>query len=205
MKRFLIINATPRNAVGVDVVIPRKNYECKVPAESSCYKIQKYLISDIDECEEYVDCVNLKGIQPCTACYACVKSGICCKCDVMTHIYENLDHSTDLIIISPLYYGTIPSQLLAFFSRLYPYWINSYNLNPKTGFPNFYPKLNVVTIGTCADPWQDWTLFDLTLNSIYKEIGWVNKGVYHLPNFTGTESELNVINNIKNEIFCGFV
>ena len=179
MKNVLILNATPRNRINCEVKIPRANYECVVQAESKCYQIQDVLTSKLNS--NCFECINIKGIQGCTACYGCVKSGKCIKNDVMKDIYPKLEWCNKLFIITPLYYATIPSQLLAFFNRLYPYWISSYDLDPKTGFPNKYPKIEVTTFGTCADPWQDWTLFDDTLNHIYNEIGWKNDGIFHMP------------------------
>jgi hypothetical protein len=182
MENILILNATPRNRINREVIIQRADYDCVVQSESNCYKIQDILSAKLNG--HYLEYVNLKGIQGCTACYGCVKTGKCIKNDVMKDIYSKLEWCSKLFIITPLYYATIPSQLLAFFNRLYPYWISSYNLDPKTGFPNNYPKIEVTTFGTCADPWQDWKLFDDTLKHIYNEIGWKNNGIFHMQTVT---------------------
>ena len=199
MKKVLILNASPR-ILPKEIRIPRNGYDVVVPGKSSCKTIEKIITDNLYQYDgvESIDCFNLKGIHGCEACYACVNTRKCILVDVMKDIYHQLEKCTDLIIITPLYYATIPSQLTAFFNRLYPYWISSKDINPKTGFPNNYPKLNVYTIGTCADPWQDWKLFDDTLNHIYNEIGWSNKGIFHFPGFKCTDDEKTDIVNISN-------
>lgn len=194
MKKILILNCSPRNQQNKEIIIHRKDYDVTVPSLSSCHMIEKILTDNLREC--YIDSVHLKNISGCTACYGCVNTGKCCKNDQMKDIYPKLKNCTDLVIISPLYYATILSQLLAFFNRLYPYWISSYNIDPVKGSPNNYPKLNVFTIATCADPWQKWGVFDNTLCSIYSEIGWVNKNIIHLPAFSNTQSEIKIIENV---------
>lgn len=165
------------------ISVPRKKYEVKVPkhslSSSLAYAI-KCKIQDKYDDLHYLDHFKLRTVKPCIACYNCVKEGKCFLDDTMTEsIYEYLEKTQELVIISPLYYGTISPHLMAFFTRLYKYWIKSVNINERTGFPNEYPKMNVTAIGVCADPWQNWKVFDDTLLSIFKEIGWNFKGIFH--------------------------
>ena len=201
MKKVLILTASPR-ILPKEVHIPRNGYDVVVPGKSSCRQIEDIIVDKLKKQEDVkiLHRFNIKFIHCCQACYACVESenNRCIIDDIMKNIYPYLEQCTDLIIITPLHYATIPAQLTAFFNRLYPYWIKSYYINPKTGFPNNYPKLNVYTLGTCADPWQDWKLFDDTLNHIYAEIGWTNKGIYHFPGFSCTDDEKIEIVNVSN-------
>lgn len=142
MENILILNATPRNRINREVKIPRANYDCVVQAASNCYKIQDILSEKLNMYN--LEHVNLKGIQGCTACYGCVKTGKCIKNDVMKDIYPKLEWCDKLFIITPLYYATIPSQLLAFFNRLYPYWISSYDIDPKQVFQIIILKLKLL-------------------------------------------------------------
>ena len=200
MKKYLIINASPR-ILPKEVRIPRNDYNVIVPGKSSCRQIEDIIVDKLKKQEgvEILHRFNIKFIRCCQACYACVKTenNRCIIDDIMKNIYQYLEQCTDLIIITPLYYATIPAQLTAFFNRLYPYWISSKDINPTTGFPNNYPKINVHTYATCADPWQDWKLFDDTLIHIYNEIGWKNKGIFHFPDFNNIEKRKDVVEKIS--------
>ena len=117
---------------------------------------------------------ELRHIEPCRACYGCLKTGKCVLQDDMSQLYAEFDKAEAVLFVSPLYYATIPAQLLAVINRLYPYWIDGIR----------YPKLKAAgVIGVCADFGQPWDLFDRTWLSIFGEIGWPSKGIIHAPRF----------------------
>ena len=117
---------------------------------------------------------ELRRIDPCRACYGCLRTGKCVVQDDMQAIYREFDRADAVCFASPLYYATIPAQLLAVVNRLYPYWIDGI----------CYPKLKgAAVLGVCADLGQDWTLFDGLWNSIFREVGWANRGILHAPRF----------------------
>ena len=117
---------------------------------------------------------ELRNIAPCRACYGCLKGGKCVVQDDMQPVYREFDRADAVLFASPLYYATIPAQLLAVVNRLYPYWIDGMR----------YPKLmGAGVIGVCADLEQDWSLFDGLWRSIFREIGWPELGIVHAPRF----------------------
>ena len=117
---------------------------------------------------------ELRHIAPCRACYGCLEGGRCVVQDDMQSFYHEFDRATAVLFASPLYYATIPAQLLAVVNRLYPYWIDGIR----------YPKLKGAgVIGVCADIGQDWSLFDGLWKSILREIGWTEFGIVHAPRF----------------------
>jgi len=92
----------------------------------------------------------------------------------MQVLYPEFDKAEAVLFVSPLYYATIPAQVLAIVNRLYPYWIDGIR----------YPRLKGAgVIGVCADFGQSWDLFDRTWKSIFGEIGWPERGIIHAPRF----------------------
>ena len=117
---------------------------------------------------------ELRHIKPCRACYGCVGTGVCVLRDDMQALYPEFDRAEGVLFVSPLYYATIPAQMLAVINRLYPYWIDGLR----------YPRLSGAgVIGVCADLGQSWDLFDRMWRSIFGEIGWPEKGIVHAPRF----------------------
>ena len=117
---------------------------------------------------------QLRHISPCRACYGCLKTGKCVIQDDMQVLYPEFDQAEAVMFVSPLYYATLPAQMLAVINRLYQYWIDGIR----------YPKLKGVgVIGVCADLGQSWELFDRTWLSVFGEIGWPAKGIIHAPRF----------------------
>lgn len=208
-RKILILNCSPRYRHTKDITIPRNTYDVTVPGLSSCtYIIEKilitvandYILYHLDDVNDIEYC-NIGHIRGCMACYECLKNNKCNISDEMQNVYPKLENCTDLIVVSPLYYGTISPQFLSFFTRLYPYWISSKDIDPMTGKPNVYPQpKNVYTIGTCADTFQNWDLFDHTVQTIYKELGWNSKDICHLPNIQNDLTTQSIMYKFINKI-----
>ena len=76
-------------------------------------------------------------LRPCCECAGCDKTAVCVIKDDMRLIYKKIDISDALIISSPIYFGSITSQLKTMIDRFQPYWIKKYMLkkavSKKTG------------------------------------------------------------------------
>ena len=148
-----------------------------VPVDSCSERLADAFIEGAAEAGH--ECVKrtlheLRRIEPCRACYGCAKTGRCVLDDDMRTLYGDFDSAEAVLFVSPLYYATIPAQMLAVVNRLYPYWVDGIR----------YPKLKGAgVIGVCADYGQSWDLFDRTWRSIFGEIGWPEKGILHAPRF----------------------
>lgn len=59
------------------------------------------------------------GIAPCVDCRGCWKTAKCVVCDGMDVIYA--DDFDNVVVASPVYYGTLPGQVLSLMSRLQPW------------------------------------------------------------------------------------
>ncbi len=182
--RILVISGSPRGVSQVDghetkfIELPRPGgFVEPVAVDSACLRLARAFVAGATASGH--DCVlkslhELRPVSPCRACYGCVKAGRCVVQDDMQDLYREFDCADAVVFVSPLYYATIPAQVLAVVNRLYPYWINGIR----------YPKLKgAAVIGTCADLGQSWELFDRTWRSIFGEIGWPELGILHAPRF----------------------
>ena len=59
------------------------------------------------------------GIAPCVDCRGCWKTAKCVVKDGMQAIYD--DDFDNVVVASPVYYGTLPGQVLSLMSRLQPW------------------------------------------------------------------------------------
>ena len=182
--RILVISGSPRGIGSVPghetktIDIPRPGGIVEpVPFDSCTERLADAFIEGAHEAgAETVKLTlhELRHVEPCRACYGCLKGGKCVLQDDMQELYAEFDRADAVLFVSPLYYATIPAQLLAVINRLYPYWIDGIR----------YPKVKGVgVIGVCADYGQSWDLFDRTWRSIFGEIGWPEKGILHAPRF----------------------
>ena len=182
--RILVISGSPRGISRGEgheakrIELPRPGGIVEpVPVDSCSERLADAFIEGAREAGH--DCVKktlheLRHIEPCRACYGCVKTGKCVLPDDMQVLYPEFDRADAVLFVSPLYYATLPAQMLAVVNRLYPYWIDGIR----------YPKLKGAgVIGVCADYGQSWDLFDRTWRSIFGEIGWPEKGILHAPRF----------------------
>ena len=183
--RILVVSGSPRGVSTVEgheektIELPRPGGVVEpVPVDSCSERLADAFIEGAREAGHA--CVKktlheLRHIEPCRACYGCVKTGKCVLQDDMQVLYSEFNRAEAVVFVSPLYYATLPAQLLAVVNRLYPYWIDGIR----------YPKLpgGVGVIGVCADFGQPWDLFDRTWRSIFGEIGWREKGILHAPRF----------------------
>ena len=110
----------------------------------------------IDECpddELSLAPVSELEIEGCTGCGACEHSEghTCIFDDDMTEIRELMDEADELIVVSPVYFSGVPSQLKALLDRFQPYfwtWVRGGARRPMTlhvigegGDPNGFEAL----------------------------------------------------------------
>jgi len=183
--RILVISGSPRGISkeagheGKFIELPRPGGVVEpVAVDSACMRLAGAFAEGASEAGH--ECVvkslhELKEIGPCRACYGCLKTGKCVVRDDMQELYREFDRAEAVVFVSPIYYAMVPAQLLAVVNRLYPYWIDGIR----------YPKLagGAGVIGTCADLGQPWELFDGFWRSVFKEVGWNDRGILHAPRF----------------------
>lgn len=98
-KRTLIINGSPR------------------PSGDSAFlinELKKQLDGDIVEISAY-----RSAITPCLDCRKCQETGCCILHDDMNQIIE--EHFDNIVLASPVYYGTLPGPVLSLMSRFQVY------------------------------------------------------------------------------------
>ena len=67
------------------------------------------------------------NIAPCVDCRGCWKTAKCVVDDGMQVIYE--DDFDNVVVASPVYYGTLPGSVLSLMSRLQPWHAATYFIN----------------------------------------------------------------------------
>lgn len=104
--KTLIINGSPR---------PNGNTATLIEA------LKQYLHGEIIELSAF-----RSNIAPCVDCRGCWKTAKCVVKDDMQIIYD--DDFDNVVIASPVYYGTLPGQVLSMMSRMQPWHAATYFL-----------------------------------------------------------------------------
>ena len=60
------------------------------------------------------------GVNACMGCNSCERTGRCWRSDMMGQVIAALDDSTEVFVVSPVYFSGPPSQLKALFDRFQP-------------------------------------------------------------------------------------
>lgn len=115
MKRTLIVNGSPR---------PHGNTAALIE------ELKKTLEGEVVEISAF-----RSKIAPCVDCRGCWKTAKCVVRDEMDIVYA--DDFDNVVLASPVYFGTLPGSVLSFISRLQPVHAAMYFLNIPTGF---HPK-----------------------------------------------------------------
>jgi multimeric flavodoxin WrbA len=78
------------------------------------------------------------GVGPCRGCDACKRDGRCVRRDGMDEVYPLLDAAAGIVVSSPAFFASVPSELKALIDRCQPYWVRRYILGeprPETRRP----------------------------------------------------------------------
>lgn len=62
-------------------------------------------------------------LEPCTGCLSCVSSGICSHKDDMGILEDKIFECDKMVILSPVYFGSITSYLKLFIDRCQTFWV----------------------------------------------------------------------------------
>ena len=104
--KTLLINGSPRTNGNTAVLIR---------------ELKAHLDGDVIEVSAFYD-----SIAPCIDCRGCWETARCVVHDGMDVIYE--DDFDNVIIASPVYYGTLPGSVLSLMSRLQPWHVATHFL-----------------------------------------------------------------------------
>ena len=85
-------------------------------------ELKKHLEGEVVEVSAFYS-----NIAPCVDCRGCWKTAKCVVDDGMQVIYE--DDFDNVVVASPVYYGTLPGQVLSLMSRLQPWHAATYFIN----------------------------------------------------------------------------
>lgn len=148
--KLLGIMGSPRKHGNTDLLLD----ESLKGAESQGAEIEKIVVNGLT-------------IKPCTEDYGCAITGICTIRDDMDDIYEKLLESDRIIVASPMFFYSMPSQLKALIDRSQALWSRKYLLKQK--LPNGDRKGALISVGATKGK----NLFDgakLTMKYFYDAI-----------------------------------
>ena len=109
--KVLGIMGSPRKEGNTDILLD----EALKGAESAGAEVEKISVRTLD-------------IKPCTEDYGCAITGTCTIRDDMDDIYEKLLESDIIIVASPMFFYSMPSQLKALIDRSQALWSRKYLL-----------------------------------------------------------------------------
>ena len=105
--KTLIINGSPRRGGNTAALVA---------------ELKAHLAGEVVEISAFYS-----GIAPCVDCRGCWKTAECVVKDGMQTIYD--DDFDNVVVASPVYYGTLPGQVLNLMSRLQPWHAAVFFLN----------------------------------------------------------------------------
>lgn len=72
------------------------------------------------DCNVEKVCLNNLKIEWCQACYACKKTGKCCKNDDMAEVLEKIIDAEVIVLSTPVYFYSMSGQMKTFIDRTLP-------------------------------------------------------------------------------------
>lgn len=118
--------------------------------------LAEYLLAGYEDAypDDKVEIVSLAEVRisPCTGCDVCAKSSperanslYCVIADDMVRVRTLLNECDELVVLSPIYFAGVPSQLKSFLDRLQPYYWANWRSRPKR-------RADVYVVGEGGDP-----------------------------------------------------
>jgi multimeric flavodoxin WrbA len=102
---------------------PRKNGNSEVLARTVVKELEEQKKNTV----EFIHLNTLK-IRPCQSCGGCEKTSVCVINDDMSSLYEKVDASDRLILVTPVYFYGPSAQCKAFIDRFQARWSRKYLL-----------------------------------------------------------------------------
>lgn len=103
--KVVVINGSPRARGNSDLLCD----QLILGAEEAGHEVEKIALRE-------------KKIQPCKACYACFRTGVCVQKDDMAEILKKIEDADVLVLASPTYFLTMSGQMKVMIDRLLPKW-----------------------------------------------------------------------------------
>jgi multimeric flavodoxin WrbA len=102
---------------------PRKNGNSETLARTVVQELEQQQSNSV----EYIHLNKLK-IKPCQSCGGCEKTSVCVIRDDMDALYEKVDASDRLFLVTPIYFYGPTAQCKAFIDRFQARWSRKYLL-----------------------------------------------------------------------------
>lgn len=182
MKNIVILNASPR-----------KNGFCKTYID---LEIERLNNTDID-IEFNIEILNIYdlNIECCTDCGYCEHKKGCRIDDDMTKIYKILDKMDVLLVVSPVYFNSVPAKFKILIDRLQAVYNSKYKLNDSM-IDRTKKRLGAIKLFGGQKP--DEKQFDSSIDIICSFFKAINTHIEDITCLSNTEIYRN---NINKEIY----
>lgn len=109
--------------------------------------------------------LNAEGIRCCQGCFYCRDHEDCAIKDTLSPMYEDIKTADGIILGSPIYFGTVSSQVKIWLDRMYPMY--AMDFSPR------FPGKKAVSVFAQANPDSSrFTNAIETTNNFLKAYGW---------------------------------
>ncbi|SHH12704.1 flavodoxin family protein [Tepidibacter thalassicus] len=180
---FLIINASPRKG---------KNCYCVL-------ENVKNILDDNNLKYRVIDIYDL-NIDYCNACGYCEKTGHCRINDDMKSLYREFNDSIGTVVVSPVYFDSVPAKLKTLIDRTQAFYASKYILKKPSIDRNKNRVGMFISIGGSRAYKTQFLGGEIVIDFFFKSINTKLIHKYYLANTDEIEvkSNLDALEDIKN-------
>ncbi len=96
--------------------------------------------------------LNELNIRPCQACDRCASTGTCIVRDDMQQLYPMVRSARGMVLVTPIYFGSLSAQLKAFIDRFQCWWHAKYRLSQPFVSPEEERPGSFLCVGALEKP-----------------------------------------------------
>ncbi|SHK03040.1 flavodoxin family protein [Tepidibacter formicigenes] len=173
---FLLINASPRKG-------------------KNCYQVLENVKNVLDDNNLKYKVLNIYdlSIEYCNACGYCEKTGFCHINDDMKNLYKEFNNSIGTIVISPVYFDSVPAKLKTLIDRTQAFYASKYILKKSSIDRNKYRVGMFISIGGSKAYKTQFLGGEVVVDFFFKSI---NTKLIHKYYITDSD-KIQIKNNIE--------
>ncbi|OPJ56837.1 flavodoxin family protein [Alkalithermobacter paradoxus] len=178
---ILLINASPRKS-------------------KNCYQALCNIKSTLEKENVDYEIINIweMNIEYCNACGYCSAKGVCHINDDMKSLYKKFDMSSGTVVISPVYFDSIPAKLKSLIDRTQAFYASKYILKKPSIDRNKHRVGFFVSIGGAKKYTTQFLGSKIVIDFFYRSINTKLLGDLYIPNTDEVEVKDN--NNALEDI-----
>lgn len=160
----------------------------------NCYKILENIKEIMNNNNIKYEIINIwdLNIEYCNACGYCEKTGVCHIKDDMKDLYFKFDNSQGTILVSPVYFDSIPAKLKALVDRTQAFYASKYILKKPSIDRNKHRVGMFVSIGGSRPYETQFLGGEIVVDFFFKSINTKLIHKYYISN----SDEVDIHNNL---------